>query len=61
MVIVPGDVAAQTVEHAMLRHPILTDRPVSRPTDEALAKAVDLVAARQEDRHPRRGGHAPGA
>jgi pyruvate dehydrogenase (quinone) len=44
MVIVPGDVAAQTVDHPMLRHPVLTDRPVIRPTDEALDKAVRLVA-----------------
>ena len=28
----------------MLRHPVLTDRPVSRPTDAALAKAVELVS-----------------
>ena len=44
MVILPGDVAAQTVDHPMLGHPILTDRPVSRPTDEALDRAVELVA-----------------
>ena len=48
MVIVPGDVAAQTVDHEMLRHPILTDRPVSRPTDAALAKAVELVSRAQK-------------
>ena len=44
MVIVPGDVAAQTVDHEMLRHPVLTDRPVSRPTDEALDKAAELIS-----------------
>ena len=43
MVIVPGDVAAQTVDHEMLRHPILTDRPVSRATVAGLGNAVDLV------------------
>jgi pyruvate dehydrogenase (quinone) len=43
MIILPGDVAAQKVEHPMLRHPILTDRPVMRPTDAALDKAVELV------------------
>ena len=43
MIILPGDIAAQTVEHEMLRHPILTDRPVIRPTDDALAKAVTLI------------------
>ena len=44
MVILPGDVAAQEVDHEMLRHPILTDRPVSRPTEDALKRAVELVA-----------------
>ncbi len=44
MIILPGDIAAQTVEHPMLPHPILTDRPVIRPDDEALAKAVQLIA-----------------
>ncbi len=44
MIILPGDIAAQTVEHEMLRHPILTDRPVIRPDDEALAKAAALIA-----------------
>ena len=44
MVILPGDVAAQKVEHPMLRHPVLTDRPVSRPTEAALDKAVELVS-----------------
>src|SRR4029078_13036783 len=44
MIILPGDVAAMTVEHEMLRHPVLTDRPVSRPTDAALAKAAELVS-----------------
>jgi len=45
MVILPGDVAAQEVDHEMLRHPILTDRPVSRPTEDALQRAVELVSA----------------
>ncbi len=44
MVIVPGDVAAMTVDHPMLAHPILTDPPVSRPTEAALDKAVELVS-----------------
>jgi pyruvate dehydrogenase (quinone) len=44
MVILPGDVAAQTVDHPMLRHPVLTDRPVIRPSEEALEKAVALLA-----------------
>ena len=46
MIILPGDIAAQTVEHEMLRHPILTDRPVIRP---------DRRGARQgRDPHRRR-------
>lgn len=44
MIILPGDIAAQKVDHPMLRHPILTDRPVMRPTEAALDKAVELVA-----------------
>jgi pyruvate dehydrogenase (quinone) len=44
MVILPGDIAAQTVETPMLGHPVLTDRPVIRPSDEALEKAVQLIA-----------------
>ena len=44
MIILPGDVAAQKVEHPMLRHPVLTDRPVMRPTEQALDKAVELVS-----------------
>ncbi len=44
MVILPGDIAAQTVDHPMLRHPVLTDRPVIRPDDDALAKAVELIS-----------------
>jgi pyruvate dehydrogenase (quinone) len=44
MVIVPGDIAAQEVDHPMLGHPILTDRPVARPDEAALEKAVELVA-----------------
>src|SRR6188768_3454922 len=44
MVILPGDIAAQTVETPMLGHPVLTDRPLIRPSDEALDKAVRLIA-----------------
>ena len=44
MVIVPGDVAAQKVDRPMLRHPVLTDRPLIRPDDEALEKAVALLS-----------------
>ena len=44
MIILPGDIAAQTVDHPMLRHPVLTDRPLIRPDDDALAKAVALIS-----------------
>ncbi len=61
MVILPGDVAAEKVDKPMLGHPILTDLPVARPTDAALDKAVAMVARGEEDRHPRRRGHAADA
>ncbi len=48
MVILPGDIAAQTVDHPMLRHPVLTDRPVIRPGDDALAKAVALISGAEK-------------
>ena len=48
MIILPGDIAAQTVDHPMLPHPILTDRPVIRPDDEALAKAVALISGAEK-------------
>ena len=48
MIILPGDIAAQTVDHPMLRHPVLTDRPVIRPDDDALAKAVALIAGAEK-------------
>jgi pyruvate dehydrogenase (quinone) len=44
MVILPGDVAAMEIEHELVKHPILTDRPISRPTDDALDRAAELVA-----------------
>ncbi len=44
MIILPGDIAAQTVEHPMLPHPILSDRPLIRPDEAALAKAVALIS-----------------
>ncbi len=44
MIILPGDVAAQTVDNPMLRHPVLTDRPLIRPSDEVLDKAARLIA-----------------
>ena len=45
MVIVPGDIAAQEVRHEMVKHPIVTERPVIRPCDSALDEAAELIAA----------------
>lgn len=45
MLIVPGDIAAHEIEHEMVRHPIITSRPVVRPTDEALDEAAVLIEA----------------
>ncbi len=45
MVILPGDIAAMTVDNPLLSHPILTHRPVSRPTDAVLDRAVELIGA----------------
>src|SRR6476469_1025112 len=74
MISVPGDVAAQKCDHPMLKHPILTDRPVMRPTEAALDKAVELISraekiaipggegtrdAREEVLRPSRTLHAP--
>jgi pyruvate dehydrogenase (quinone) len=44
MVILPGDVGAAEVTKPMLKHAIVTDRPVIRPTDASLDEAAALVA-----------------
>ncbi len=44
MVILPGDVGAAEITHPMLKHAIVSDRPIVRPTDEALDRAAELVA-----------------
>ena len=43
MVILPGDVGAAEIEHPMLEHRVVSERPVVRPTDEALDRAAELV------------------
>ncbi|MFV0315815.1 MAG: thiamine pyrophosphate-dependent enzyme [Microthrixaceae bacterium] len=43
MVIVPGDVAADEVHHELIRRPLVTQRPVIRPTDTDLDRAVELI------------------
>ncbi len=44
MVILPGDVGAAEVTKPMLKHAIVTERPVIRPTDAELDRAAELVA-----------------
>ena len=58
MVILPGDIAAQTVETPMLGHPVLTDRPVIRPERRGAREGGAADRRGQEDRDPRRRGHA---
>jgi pyruvate dehydrogenase (quinone) len=43
MVILPGDVGAATIEHALLKHAVVTERPRIRPTDDALDRAAALI------------------
>ncbi len=44
MVILPGDVGAAHVTKPMLKHAIVTERPVIRPTDTELDRAAALVS-----------------
>jgi pyruvate dehydrogenase (quinone) len=41
MIILPGDICAAEIEHPMLPHPLITERPVVRPLDRDL----DLLAS----------------
>ncbi len=43
MVILPGDVGAAEIKHEMLKHAVVKDRPLLRPSDAALERAVELV------------------
>jgi pyruvate dehydrogenase (quinone) len=43
MVILPGDIGAAEIEHPLLSHPLVKERPVIRPSDTALDQAVGLV------------------
>ena len=43
MVILPGDVGACTIEHPLLEHPLITQRPCLGPSEASLAAAADLV------------------
>jgi pyruvate dehydrogenase (quinone) len=44
MVILPGDVGAAEITHPMLKHAVVTDRPLVRPSDGALDHVAGLVA-----------------
>ena len=44
LVILPGDVAAAEVPNELMNHPIITQRPVIRPTDSDLDLAAGLIA-----------------
>src|SRR6476619_4352020 len=43
MVILPGDVGAAKIEHPLLKHAVVTERPVVRPSDAALDQAVAII------------------
>lgn len=45
MVILPGDICAARVDEEMVAHPIVTQRPVIRPTDADLDRAAELINA----------------
>ncbi|MEL7208105.1 MAG: thiamine pyrophosphate-binding protein, partial [Actinomycetota bacterium] len=43
MVILPGDVAAAEVTKPLVPHALITERPVVRPPDDQLDRAVELI------------------
>jgi len=48
MVIVPGDISAARVEHELVKRPLIKSRPVIRPTDADLDRAVDMIGAAEK-------------
>ena len=44
LIILPGDIAAAEVPSEAMNHPIITQRPVIRPTDADLDRAAGLIA-----------------
>ncbi len=44
LVILPGDIAAAEVGDELINHPIITQRPVIRPTDADLDRAAAMIA-----------------
>ena len=43
MVILPGDVGAAKIAHPLLKHRVVTERPVVRPSDAALDEAAAII------------------
>lgn len=43
MVILPGDIAAAEISHEMVPHPLVTERPIIRPSESELNRAADLI------------------
>lgn len=48
LVILPGDIAAAEVDDELLKHPIITQRPVIRPTDADLDRAAQMIAGAEK-------------
>lgn len=44
MVVLPGDICAATVDEQIAKHPIITQRPIIRPSDGDIDKAAALIA-----------------
>jgi pyruvate dehydrogenase (quinone) len=44
MIILPGDICAAEIEHPMLAHPLITERPVVRPLDADLDRVAELIS-----------------
>ena len=59
LIILPGDIAAAEVPSEAMNHPIITQRPVIRPTDADLDRGGGPDRQGREDRDLRRRGHAP--
>jgi pyruvate dehydrogenase (quinone) len=43
MVILPGDIAAAEITHEMVPHPLVTERPIIRPSESELDRAAELI------------------
>jgi pyruvate dehydrogenase (quinone) len=45
MIILPGDICAAEVHDELIRHPIITQRPIIRPADADLDRAAEMIDA----------------